>query len=46
MQIMQMNMQLSASSHILSRPEDFANFTEDAACLFPGEREGFPNVNH
>lgn len=43
---MQMKMQMLASSNILIRPEDFANFVEEAACLFPEEHQEFPSWDH
>ena len=39
-------MQMSASSSILSRPEDSANFIKEAARLFPEEHEEFPSCDH
>lgn len=45
MQIYANDMQMS-SPNISSRPEDFANFIEDAACQLPGKQEEFPGSSH
>lgn len=42
---MQIKMQMSTSSSILSRPEDSANFIKEAARLFPEEHEEFPSCD-